>query len=493
VDDSGFEYTVIVRDGKYVSARAHYADGRVPEEPEQEIDQSPLQRDTIRILQDWLNRWGVLSRMAGQYEKLYVPGTFKVLGQHLYELLFPGPIGGGFDKVKNEAEKQGAPLRVVLWFEQGGDGPDDFAALPWEFLYHPPTVGSDGFFIAVETNLSLSRRIESGSNPPELPRGPLPLRILFVVSTPKSLTDVAGTLGVQVSDGQGKEYSADRNELIAFLAEYQDDASRLQVRTIVSWDPSRIRGALAGEPGYNIIHLVGVCRTTSDDVEMALPGEDGVTCWQGSRSVVDLLSNETRGRRPGLVVLHLCEARPDDYTATFERLAPKLVRAGFPAVLAMQYPLPTRDATKFTVKFYELLTAREEMIGQAVQEARRSLVHPSGDDRLFGTPVLYLQSVDGQLVRTAMISPEASTVADSFGTRPATLADRLRQAVRRFAPDEATSQYFEHWIDGADWTADRSVIQQEILTQRRDDTQQARHGPVYNEMLAIVQDSGAPR
>ncbi|GEM_PF-1967804 len=490
MDDSGFEYTVIVRDGKHVSARAHYADGRVRGEPEQEIDQSPLQRDTIRILQDWLNRWGVLSRMAGQYEKLYVPGTFKVLGQYLYELLFPGPIASGFDKVKNAAEKQGASLRVVLWFEQGGDGPDAFAALPWEFLYHPPTVGSDGFFIAVETNLSLSRRIELGGNPPELPRGALPLRILFIVSTPNSLTDVAGTLRIQVSNGQGKEYSSDRNKLIAFLAELQDDPSRLQVKNIASWDPSRIRGALAREPGYNIIHLVGVCRTTSDDVEMALPGEDGATGWRGSRSVVDLLSNETRARRPGLVVLHLCEARPDDYTATFERLAPKLVRAGFPAVLAMQYPLPTRDATRFTVKFYELLIGGKE-IGQAVQEARRSFVHPSGDDRLFGTPVLYLQSVDGQLVRTATISPETS-VADSFRNRPTTLADRLLQAVRGF-PDEATTQYFKDWVHRTDWTADRSVIEQEILTQRRDDTEQARHGPVYNEMLAIVQDFGAPR
>ncbi len=492
MDDSGFEYTVIVRDGKYVSARAQYADGRMPEEPEQEIDQSPLQRDTIRILQDWLNRWGVLSRVAGQYEKLYVPGTFKVLGQYLYELLFPRLIADGFDAAKDEAEKQGASLRVVLRFEQGDDGPDDFAALPWEFLYHPPAVGRDGFFIAVETNLALSRRIALAGNPPALPRGPLPLRILFVVSTPKSLTDVAGTLRLQVSDDQGKEYSDDRQTLIEFLAEFQYDPSRLQVKNITSWDPSRIRGELARELGYNIIHLVGVCRTTSDDVEMALPGEDGITGWQGSRSVVDLLSNETRGRCPGLVVLHLCEARRDDYTATFERLAPKLVRAGFPAVLAMQYPLPTRDATRFTEKFYELLTRGKE-IGQAVQEARRSLVHPSGHDRLFGTPVLYLQSVDGQLVRTATISPVTGTVADSFGTRPATLADRLLQAVRRFAPDEATTQYFEDWMARTDWTADRSVIEQEILTQRRDDTEQARHGPVYNEMLAIVQDSRAPR
>jgi CHAT domain-containing protein len=491
--DNGFEYTVIVRGGRHVSASALYGDGRPRTVAEQEIELSPLHRDTIQVLQDWLSRWGVLSRVAAQYDRLCVPRTFEVLGQYLYQAIFPGPIADGFDDAKHAAEQHGAPLRVVLRFEQNGDGNNDLATYAWEFLYHPadPSVGRAGFFIGAETNLTLSRLLAFDDQRPELPKGDLPLRVLFVVSTPKSLEPrIARSLGIQASREQRAEYDDDRDKLTKFLLELQSDASRLEVQTIASWDSARITRALT-ERAFNIIHVVGVCRSAgeSGEVDVALPGENDYPTWQSAQVIVDMLKQAAEGGNLGLVVLHLCEVRPSDYAATFERLAPRLVQAGIPAVLAMQYPVPAKKATSFTETFYELLTQGKE-IGQAVQEARRSLLAESRGDRGFGTPALYLQSVDGQLLRAAT-SSGSSTVVDRQRSSSETLVSKLRQAVVRRAVDPGIAQELSVWIDGIDWTADSTALTRRILAKMRDDKDQTLHGPVYLDMIDIVQKSGA--
>lgn len=491
MDDKGFEYTVIIRDGKFVSAMARDADGEGPDIPEREIDRDKLKLRTIRILQDWLNRWGVLTRFAAQYDKLRVPGTFELLGEHLYELIFADDVGKRFDDAKKDADGSRAPLRLVLRFEQDDPEADDLASLPWEFLYHPEGTGHQGYFIAVETNLALSRRIKSGQAPLELPKGTLPLRVLFIVSTPSSLADAQRPLGIVVDEELEKEYSADRNTLLNFLVEFQSDTSLLTVQTVATWNPTRISTALARKPCFNIIHVVGICQSVPGDVELLLE-ENGVPGWRSSQDLVDLLSEGSRDGYPGLVVLHLCEARRSDYTATFERLAPKLVRAGFPAVLAMQYPLPASDATRFAEKFYQLLTAGTE-IGQAVQDARRSLLNLSRTERFFATPVLYLQSVDGQLLQAATSSPESGGVVDMLRSRPEPLAEKLLQVVTNAAPDKATALAFTKWVKATEWTGDRATAEQLILTRMLEDSSQTRHGPVYNKMLEVVQERGGAR
>jgi hypothetical protein len=491
--DSGFEYTVIVRGRRHVSASARYGDGSTTTVEEQEIELSQLQQDTIQILQDWLSRWGVLSRVAAQYDRLCVPRTFEVLGQYLYKAIFPGPIADGFDDAKLAANQQGAPLRVVLRFEQNGDRNNDLASYAWEFLYHPadPSGGRAGFFIGAETNLTLSRLLAFDDDRPELPKGDPPLRVLFIVSTPESLEPrIARSLQIQASRDQRAEYADDRDKLIKFLVELQRDPSRLAVQTIASWDDEKISSTL-NETAFNIIHVVGVCRSGSEsgDVDVALPGENDNPTWQSAQVLVDMLTQAAQGGNLGLVVLHLCEVRPSDYTATFERLAPTLVQSGIPAVLAMQYPVPAKKATAFTENFYALLSEGNE-IGQAVQEARRLLLAEARGDRGFGTPALYLQSVDGQLLRAATGSGQ-STVVDAQRTGSEKLVSKLRQAVVRSAVDPDTAQELSVWIDGIDWTADSTALTRKILAKMRDDKDQTRHGPVYLEMIDIVQKPGA--
>ena len=498
MDDNGFEYTVIVRSGRngnFVSANARYPEDSPPPVPDQKIELDELHRKTIRILQGWLSRWGVISRVATQYESLRVPDTFEVLGQYLYQAIFPSAIAEGFDDAKREAEQQRVPLRVVLQFEEDNDQHDGLATFPWEFLYHPRGLGTNGFFIAAETNLTLSRLLAFTDERPLLPKGTLPLRVLFIVSTPESLDRrCARSLQINVGSEQEKEYAKDRAELVAFLAGFQNDVTRLEVRTITSWDYPQISRAVAGETGFNIIHVVGVCRSVSGDIEMALRGEGTFPTWQNAQVLVNLLRRGAQSGRLGLVVLHLCEASRNDYSATFERLAPKLVRAGIPAVLAMQYPVPAKDATEFTQKFYAQLTEGTE-IGQAVQEARRSFLDQAGADRVFGTPALYLQSVDGNLVQAATVLDSRRAGSEKSADRPVSdnPAEKLRHVlvVNNLEPDAV--QEFSTWIDTIDWTGNPSILRQWILMRRRDDTDLARHGQVYNDMLAIVDNAGAGR
>jgi hypothetical protein len=492
MDDVGFEYAVTVRAGKYVSARARYANGPRPPVPEQEIELGQLHRETIRILQDWLSRWGVLSRIALQYDHLLLPEIYTVLGQFLYNAIFPDPIAVGFDDAKREAGRSKAPLRVVLKFEPDGDGNDDLASFPWEFLYHPPASPTDreGYFIGAETNLTLSRLLPFGDQRPVLPKGSPPLNVLFILSTPESLEDkCAISLQITVSAEQQADYAKDRDALKDFMGQFQVDPSRLVVRNLFKWDSTTIERELR-DRSYNIVHVVGVCRSRggSGEVEIALPGAGGCPVWQDAQVLVNLLKQGVGRGHLGLVVLHLCEASRSDYTATFERLAPKLVQAGIPAVLAMQYPVPATAARSFTEKFYGFLIEEKE-IGQAVQEARQCLLAESGGDRIFGTPVLYLQSVDGQLLRAATVSGPPTPDVQRGASQ--TLHDKIRLAVVRSNLGVDAARGFLKWIDGIDWTEDRGILTQRILARQHLETDVTQRGPLYRDMLAIVAGEGS--
>jgi hypothetical protein len=434
-------------------------------------DAEPVRRKTIEVLQDWLGRWGVLSQH--EIADLPVHRTFEVLGEQLYQMICHNGVGDAFEKKYAEARKHDRKLQVTLSFREEGR---DLASLPWEFLRRPTREGSEGYFLATHVQLVLSRYIPMEEGPRALPMCQLPLKILFVMTIPP----------------REKVWRDERSELVDTMAGLQDDPNRIQVFTIPEWIGQDINEKLRSQKPH-IVHVVGVCKNEDDGIVIALPEPSGGFSWQPQINLVSVL---TEGMRledlPRLVVLHLVQPRTDDFTATFDRLAPVLVRSGIPAVLAMRYPIPATIAKDFIKKFYQRL-ARGTRLGEAVQQARSSLFAGSGSrDRLFGGPVLYMQSVDEEFVSvtTGVSHPEASLMSasaeamhqvDGFGSK----VERMRNLVHRMARDD---QELLDWFDAISWPRESAEAEHLIQLRMQIDGDIQRRGPIFDAMLFTLEE-----
>jgi CHAT domain-containing protein len=99
-----------------------------------------------------------------------------------------------------------------------------------------------------------------------------------------------------------------------------------------------------------------------------------------------------------LVVLNSCESAGSAIGSNgFSSLAATLVKAGVPAVVAMQGRIMDDHAIFLAYKFYEALVDGLP-IEAALSEARQNLKHAfNEDDFYWALPVLFMRSVDGKL------------------------------------------------------------------------------------------------
>jgi CHASE2 domain-containing sensor protein len=98
-----------------------------------------------------------------------------------------------------------------------------------------------------------------------------------------------------------------------------------------------------------------------------------------------------------LVVLNSCQGAAVATTRPLAGIAPQLVRAGIPAVVAMQFPFEDRAALVFAREFYlKLCTGSNRgRVDAAISHARNRLQMDFGDGLAFATPVLYMRSPTG--------------------------------------------------------------------------------------------------
>lgn len=111
----------------------------------------------------------------------------------------------------------------------------------------------------------------------------------------------------------------------------------------------------------------------------------------------------------------------------FVGMAPAILAAGVPAVIAMQYAIREDVAIQFADTFYRRLTAGEWAghVDIAVTLARHACLLNHPDDPGFATPVLYLRSPDGRIFGLSAPSRPAD---DAHAARDGltALADLLR-------------------------------------------------------------------
>jgi hypothetical protein len=470
-----YDLNVEVADGKAKATLNIDEEVKDADQGTASIDTDPLRLETVRLLQQWLGRWQLVSEIGSDYKDFPVLETFRVLGEHLYQMVFRGEVANAFKNTYDKAEAAGQPLRVMLSFAEDST---ELAALPWEFLYRRADSGPS-FYLATETHLLLNRCLPTGRT--KMPVTDLPLRVLFIMCL------------IQSDDPEQREQMELRDEILRSIRQLEEQQpTQLDISIVENWDVDSVEAALKNDP--HVVHIVGHAQHARDASGrmigvILLPGPDGTLQWNEPHTVAELLTrSKSREQFPRLVILHLCEAKPINFTASFERLAPELIKTGILAVLAMQYPLSASAARKFTGKFYRRLAAGHE-IDLIVQETRYEMYSRLQDNRLIGTPVLYMQSLGGQLVAQQAVVPSKgktdphhvstrSTADGSIGMR-----QRLRAAAWSQSTDVELARELDGWIQTSEWSDDPAQNGQQIRDQMTRDAYIGDRGPMYMAML----------
>ncbi len=308
--------------------------------------------------------------------------TLRQMGRTLFDALLRDDVRTHFLGVYRHDVRpaDGAYLRLRL--DIGEDAPE-VARLPWELLYW------NGMFMATQVKTVLTRQIlaldDGAMQPAAVAEAP---RVLIVVP-----------------EGSGLATEAEVRAIVAALGQAGIGHKLLQGPVAVL----DVAETLAAGP-YNILHFIGHGQVLEESDGLlhgslrfntplrqagGAAGED----WVSDTRLRMLLGPYSSLR---LVILNAChgaEVTGRDEEGSFIGLGPALLKAGVPAVVAMQYPIQDNIAVRFAEVLYRRLTEGSwaGQIDAAVSLARNACFVQFPDSRGFATPVLYLRSQDGMI------------------------------------------------------------------------------------------------
>ncbi len=301
-------------------------------------------------------------------------GGVRSLGAALMAWLFRGPVAqlyrGGLARVAPEGG-----CRIRLRIE-----PTELRGIPWETCYDAATAS----FLAQDPRTPLVRHLLGTFSRGKLAGGRL--KVLVAVAAPRGLPPL------RVED----EY-----------ARIEDALDELGGRVDVQPMTASLDGLQdALRRGPNVLHFIGH-GGFDEDAGGYLVVDDG----QGGPQMADaeVLAGYLRGSSVRLAVLNACESARTDPADSFAGVAPRLVQAGLPAVIAMQTFLPDPVAPTFSGAFYRAL-ADGWPLDAAVTAGRQALFGHAPASAYWSIPVLYLAAGDG-----IVWEPEAAPPAGAGG------------------------------------------------------------------------------
>jgi len=315
------------------------------------------------------------------------------LGRDLFEALFPDDVRRLYD-VARSLHRDGA-LDIVFTSMI-----DWVADKPWELAFDPVR---RSFLAAAEANFV---RNAFTAVPAELPpprRGRL--RILVASARPRTAAPVSA-----------------REELALIRRGFRElrEAGLAELDVLPAATPEALHRRLV-DRAVDVLHFVG----HGDYDERAREGhlllEDG---RGGERPLTAAALRQMLGRRGlRLVFLNAC-ATGRGGRAEFNRgVAPALVAAGVPAVVANQYSVLDSAATAFARDFYWAL-ARGATLGDAAREARIALGQALGTEAIdWAVPVVYARDPREVLCRPVAAARRSAPRPRAVARRRAGLWD----------------------------------------------------------------------
>jgi hypothetical protein len=294
--------------------------------------------------------------------------TMKELGATLFENTFSDQVKEFYYQCLGQAHQQARGLRLRLAVDPSLDD------LPWEFLYSPQKE-----FLGLDPRTPIVRFIELPTPAAPL-KVDLPLRILVVVASPKDLTPL--------------DVEAEKSRIAAALDPLQSQGF-VRVSYLEGPDTwTRLIDALRPNETH-ILHFIGhgAFDEVNEEGVLLMESEAGEMQPIGSDLIRILMQGKSRLR---VAVLNSCLGAQASEAEPFSSVAAAMVRAGIPAVIAMQFEVSDRAAEIIGGTFYKSL-ALNFPVDAALTEARRQIALVERDSLEWATPVLFMQVPDGQL------------------------------------------------------------------------------------------------
>jgi hypothetical protein len=322
----------------------------------------------------------------------------EIIGQRLFEALFPisgdpdHNVRGALEAALTQAQLGGEAVPFQLRFDRDAV---DLARLPWELI-----CTQDEHLVA-EKRLCLTRYITFAQATTPFPVADR-LEVLVVTARPVDLAAIDATAERQAIEEAFEGLQASSRLRVHLLAPPTLDALVAAVNArpyhVVHFDG---HGAFARRcPFCQEFQAAGLpfCATPDCGARLDEAALQGCLAFERSesnrashlvsaREVATALS----GSRVRLFVASACQSGTVGGESVFGSVGPRLILAGVPAVVSMQFSVPVDSAVSFAGEFYAAL-ARGESIAAAAA-AGRCMLYSRGT---WYIPAIYLRNRDGE-------------------------------------------------------------------------------------------------
>ena len=291
------------------------------------------------------------------------------LGALLYETLFKGKVWGAFAAARDDAARDGKSLRIKLSIE-----PDQVAVaeFPWEFA-------CDDTGIPLATEHSFCRFLPRSRPFPALKIAPnTTLKILLTSALPKELV---------------AKFPVDIDAEVAIIRaslKPLEDVGKISIVEVKHLTGLSLQRAIKDEKPH-ILHYVGHGGFEGNTGSLILEKSDGSRQDFSARQLAIALN----GSSVRLVVLNACKTGMV-LTNLLRGMAPALMGANIPAVVAMQSSVQDDAGLAFAEEFYRAL-ANGEPIDGCVAEGRKAVIACGLSNLDWGLATLYMRAPDGIL------------------------------------------------------------------------------------------------
>jgi len=297
-------------------------------------------------------------------------------GDRLFAALFGDPrLKEAWARTRGQSQARRLRLRI-------DPGAPELHALPWELL-RETLPGEPARFLAADPDTPFSRYLAGAWQPGE-PVLDRPVRLLAAIAAPDGLEDY-GLLPFDVA--------AERRVLEEALAP-SVAAGDIEVTFL---PPPITLAALeaALREGPHLLHLMAHGFFNPDEKRAVLYLADaaGRVAPVTEEELAAVVSRQAGTLR--LVFLASCQSATRSSADAFRGLAPSLVAAGVPAVLAMQDSVAVETAERFASTFYGRLL-RHGIADLAANEARSALLAAGLPGA--AVPVAFLRLRNGRLL-----------------------------------------------------------------------------------------------
>ncbi|GAB4215209.1 MAG: hypothetical protein OHK0022_54820 [Roseiflexaceae bacterium] len=292
-------------------------------------------------------------------------------GAALSAMLFASqPLATAFAQARALAAQNGGQLRLCLAIHPSAE---ELHALRWECLADPDAPGQP---LAATTHVLLSRVLPSTGWQPLPERPPGPLRALALVAAPHDLP----AYGLSPLDAAQEA---------AHLRGLLDGCAL----AVLGDETCATMPALLGQlhSGYDLLFVLAHGRCDEQgQTWLYLEDEAGETAPIPGDALATRIA--ALAGKPQLIILACCESAGDGNSPALAALGPQLVRAGVPAVLAMQGRISRTTLANFLPVSLQALL-EEGRIDRAIGLARNTV----RDRPDWWVPALWTRLGDGQL------------------------------------------------------------------------------------------------